>query len=85
MEPGGLKSMGSQRVGHDHATNTLTSSGFNPHLNIMKLFFVPALQVRKLELRASSGFSRFPRLMAEMVFHLVYSYPSLSSVMQEEL
>ena len=39
MEPGGLKSMGSQRVGHNHATNTLTSSDFNPHLNIMKLVF----------------------------------------------
>ena len=71
VEPGGLQSMGSQRIGHDRVTNTLTSSDFNPHLKIMKLFFVPALQVRKPELRESSGFSRFPRLRWYLTWFLL--------------
>ena len=59
------------------------SSDFNPHLNIMKLVItVPVSQMGKLELRESSGLSRLPKLMAEMVLDLVSSYPSLSSVMK---
>lgn len=60
------------------------SSDFNPHLNIIKLvIIVPVSQMEKLELRESSGLSRLPKLMAEMVLDLVSSYPSLSSVMKK--
>ena len=48
-EPGRLKSMGSQRVGHDWATHTLTHTAFSkPSLNIWKfmvhILLKPSLQ-----------------------------------------
>ena len=75
--------MGSQRIGHDRVTNTLTSSDFNPHLKIMKLFFRTCFASEETGVKRVEWFLQVSK--ATMVFDLVSSFPSLSSVMQEEL